>query len=262
MLPGPRALRVSRLAIFGFALSLSLLACARAEVPLMTLTPATTPPVRTLSPGLAAPAATRKPTVAPLAEPTVPATAPLPPQPTDTPPATLEPPAVREEQVVPLPPSAPTVAVAAEEATAPRLIIPALALDQEVVTVPAVNGQWDVSALQQRIGWLETTGQKPGDRLAMVFIAHRTISFSTMGPFAKLWTLHVGEEVTYRADGTDYVYRVKYQMEVEPDEIWRLYMEDKHRLLLVTCAEWDYAAWKYGKRLIVVTEAAEERPAP
>jgi len=58
------------------------------------------------------------------------------------------------------------------------------------------------------------------------------------------------------------VYTVAYKIEVDPSETWRLYVEDPQKLLLVTCSEWDYAAWTYGRRLIVVTEAASQRPAP
>jgi LPXTG-site transpeptidase (sortase) family protein len=173
--------------------------------------------------------------------------------------ATAPPP---DEQILRLPQNIPTAILALDAIAAPRLVIPRLGLDREIVKVPARNGEWDLTQLGQNVGWLETTGQKPGDRLAMVFAGHLTLSFGKVGPFANLWKLRVKDEVIYRAEDMDYVYNVLSKIDADPSETQRLYVEDKHQLLLVTCAEWDYAAWKYGRRLIVVAEAAVQRAAP
>jgi LPXTG-site transpeptidase (sortase) family protein len=144
----------------------------------------------------------------------------------------------------------------------PHLIIPALDLDREVVTVPVRKGNWDLTGLGQNVGWLETTGQKPGDALAMVFAGHVTVTAVQPGPFADLWKLAIDAPVIYRWGGTDYVYTVKYKLSASPNDVRRLYVEDKQALLLVTCSEWDYTAFDYAKRLIVVAQAASPTPTP
>jgi LPXTG-site transpeptidase (sortase) family protein len=159
-----------------------------------------------------------------------------------------------------LPQNVLTTTLGRDEIPAPRLIIPRLSLDQTIVKVPALQGEWDLSHLGTNIGWLETTGQDPNDRLAMVLAGHLTLTFARLGPFANLWKLRVQDEVIYRAGDVDYVYSVVSKMDADPSETGRLYVQDKHQLLLVTCAEWDYAAWQYGKRLIVVAEATALRP--
>jgi LPXTG-site transpeptidase (sortase) family protein len=252
-----RARLAFRLAGWGLSLAIALTACAHAKTPEVSVTPSALPatnlPARpaapTPTPGLAA------------ATPTEFATATVAPASTATPPAP-------DEQTLRLPDNAlpalgvPTAIVGLEVLAAPRLVIPQLNLDVEIVKVPALHGVWDLTHLEHRIGWLETTGQTPDDKWAMALAGHLTVSLADMGPFANLWKLHVSDEVIYRAGDTDYVYGVKYKIEANPDETYRLYVEGKHQLLLVTCAEWDYAAWKYGKRLIVVAEEVTRRASP
>jgi LPXTG-site transpeptidase (sortase) family protein len=154
------------------------------------------------------------------------------------------------------------MAAAPDEVPAAALLIPKLNIYEAIVKVSAAKGYWDISQLGARVGWLETTGQTPDDSLAMAFVGHRTVSAGKMGPFAELWKLHVDDEVIYRSEGADYVYKVKHKLEVEPDETGRLYVKDRRQLLLVTCESWDYTVWNYSKRLIVVAEATGQRPAP
>jgi LPXTG-site transpeptidase (sortase) family protein len=153
-------------------------------------------------------------------------------------------------------------AIATPTASPPRLIIPALALDRPVVTVPIRAGNWDLNGLDDNVGWLETTGQKPGEALAMAFVGHITLTATRRGPFADLWKLPVGAEIIYRLGATDYIYGVKYKVNASPDEAWRLYVQDGQTLLLVTCTEWDYTTFSYAKRLIVVAEAANQTTTP
>ena len=147
-------------------------------------------------------------------------------------------------------------------ASPPRLVIPSLDLDRPVVAVPIRAGSWDLTGLDDNVGWLETTGQKPGDVLAMALVGHITLTAVRRGPFADLWKLPVGAEIIYRQGGTDYVYGVKYKVSASPDEAWRLYVHDGQTLLLVTCSEWDYATFSYAKRLIVVARASGQSAAP
>jgi LPXTG-site transpeptidase (sortase) family protein len=150
----------------------------------------------------------------------------------------------------------------AEAPPPPRLLIPVLGVDEAVVTVSIVNGTWNMSHLNTGIGWLESTGRAPGDSLAMAFVGHVTVSAAQRGPFARLWRAHAGDEVIYRAGGTDYVYTIREKANVSPDEVRQLYVNDGRRLLLITCTGWDYLEFSYPQRLIVEAELARESATP
>lgn len=95
----------------------------------------------------------------------------------------------------------------------------------------------------------------------MVLIGHVTIRTGQSGPFGYLWKLHSGDEVVYRAGDTDYTYSIRDKREVLPEEVSRLYVADGQRLLLITCADWDYVTRTYPKRLIVQAELVRQASA-
>ena len=142
-----------------------------------------------------------------------------------------------------------------------RVIIPSLGVDEAIIPIPIVDGMWDLSQLNTQVGWLTTTGERPGDGLAMVLIGHVTIRTGQSGPFGYLWRLHQGDEVIYRAGGTNYVYSILDKREVPPQEVSRLYVADGQRLLLITCADWDYLTRTYPRRLIVQAELVRQTSA-
>ncbi len=154
--------------------------------------------------------------------------------------------------VAPAPTRAESTPVGAPHMLA-RLLIPELDVDAPIATVPITEGQWDVSQLDAEVGWLENTGERPGADLAMAFIGHVTLSAVERGPFADLWTLKPTAQLIYRADGMDYVYSVLDVFKVKPQDVGRLFIPDGQRLLLVTCANWNYLTETYNARL--VTEA-------
>jgi len=250
-----------RLALFCLSLALALAGCTRADTsrslgevtPTVDTRPAPAPSHTRARPS---PTASSTPLVLTIAaEP-----ASIISTPTEFPPATPVTPA-QEERIPGVSQNVPTAVITPTEIPAPRLIIPKLSLESDIVKVPARNGEWDLTGLGHHVGWLETTGQKPGDTLAMALVGHVTVTAAEMGPFADLWKLHLDDEVIYRTEDTDYVYRVKYKIDANPGETWRLYVKDSRQLLLVTCTGWDYAAWNYSQRLIVGAEEIAQRPA-
>ncbi len=250
-----------RLALFCLSLAIALAGCGPAEAPrhLVELTPvsdmrpAPSPSKMQASPSPMASPKRLLPTTA--AEPTSTTSTP-----TQFPLATTATPAP-EEQTPGVSQNVRTAVTTPAEVAAPRLIIPKLSLESDIVRVPALNSQWDLTGLGHNVGWLETTGQKPGDALAMALVGHVTVTAAEMGPFADLWKLRLDDEVIYRTEDTDYVYKVKYKIDANPGETWRLYVKDGRQLLLVTCTGWDYAAWNYSQRLIVGAEEIAQRPA-
>jgi LPXTG-site transpeptidase (sortase) family protein len=142
-----------------------------------------------------------------------------------------------------------------------RLIIPSLQVDERIVGVPVAKSGWDISRLGTHVGWLESTGVKPGDRFAMALIGHVTVSAAQTGPFASLYTLEPLDEIIYRSGGVDYVYTIGSIDEVEPEAVDRLYVDKGDHLLLVTCTDWNYVTETYDGRLIVDAVLTKQMPA-
>lgn len=143
-----------------------------------------------------------------------------------------------------------------------RILIPALKVDERIVAVPITKDGWDISRLGMHVGWLETTGVRPGEDLAMALIGHVTVSAVQTGPFANLYTLKPLDEVIYRSGGSDYVYAINTITEVTPEEVSRLYVDKGDHLLLVTCTDWNYLTETYEGRLIVDAVLAKQAPSP
>jgi len=136
----------------------------------------------------------------------------------------------------------------------PRLLIPELKLDRDVTRVGIADGTWDLTGLDDQVGWLSTTGRHPGDNLAVVLVGHVTTGPGQYGPFAGLGTLAYNTELVYRYGGQDYVYAVRGQRRVDLSDVQQLYVPDGRQLLLVTCSDWNYLAALYTQRLIVTAE--------
>jgi len=133
----------------------------------------------------------------------------------------------------------------------PHLMIPSIGLAESILTIPVVNGNWDISQLDTHIGWLSTTGMHPGDALAMAFIGHYTISAGRKGALGDVWHLQPADDVIYESGGVDYIYAIRNIETIAPTEVKKLYVNDGRQLLLVTCANWDDLAFRYTNRVIV-----------
>ncbi len=134
------------------------------------------------------------------------------------------------------------------------LHIPDLGVSQPIVDLPLANGRWDVSALGERVGRLDSTGAYPGDTLAPVFAGHMTFPASATlatGAFANLQYATYGTELIYEVDGQKIVYSVTEISRVAPEEVERLYLADGDSILLVTCTDWDADGRIYASRLLV-----------
>jgi len=131
------------------------------------------------------------------------------------------------------------------------LIIPSLNINQEITDVPIVAGQWAIDDLGSQVGLLDSTGTHPGDDMAMAFIGHVTRPWPEIaGPFADLILLKHGEEVIYRANGTDYVYQVERIFRADPQAVDLLYVPNGEKIVLVTCSGWDFVDRAYAERLV------------
>lgn len=149
---------------------------------------------------------------------------------------------------------APTLAFGAEINEPARLQIPRFQVDEPIVVIPLREGEWDLTALEDGVGWLSSTGQYPGDALAMVLVGHITVAGNQRGAFAQLEAIKPGDEVRYRSGGMEYVYAVRQRSRIEPEAVKQLYVADGRTLLLLTCTDFDALARTYQNRLLVRAE--------
>ena len=146
------------------------------------------------------------------------------------------------------------------EVTSGTLIVPALNLEEPIIRVLVVDGRWDVSQLNTQVGHLQTTGERPGEGLAMTFVGHT--SWPGNGPFAHLNQLQHGEQIIYRWNGYDYVYQIDQMMHVQPTQVSTLYEENGDAIVLATCSGWNASSSQYDTRLVTRAILIEKRPAP
>ncbi|MCP5094002.1 MAG: class F sortase [Chloroflexi bacterium] len=143
-----------------------------------------------------------------------------------------------------------------------QLIIPTLDINRTITSVPLQNGQWDIAGLSQDIGHLTSTGAYPGDDLAMAFIGHVTVPWPGTAPFAELIFLEHGEEVIYRWNDTDYIYKVERIFRAHPSNVDLLYESDGSTINLVTCSGWDFIDREYDERLVTRAVLVRQEPSP
>jgi LPXTG-site transpeptidase (sortase) family protein len=141
-----------------------------------------------------------------------------------------------------------------ESALGMSLEIPRMGIrDMEIVGVPFQDGNWDVAALGDDAGWLETAAA-PGHRGNSVITAHVTNIYGQDGPFAGLETLSVGDLILVHAAATTYTYQVQLSRVITADDTSIL---DEGNggglpiLTLLTCSDPNYDTHTYDARLIV-----------
>lgn len=144
----------------------------------------------------------------------------------------------------------------------PRLIIPEIKLDAEIVDVPIVDGAWNVDDLGPRVGWLAGTGDAPGDDYAPVLAAHVADGFGIAGPFGYLWSLSLGGTVELDIGDTRYTYEVIDRRKAQPEDVAKVLIPDGDRLVLMTCEGWDLTRLTYDERLLVIAELVDTAPRP
>ncbi len=136
-----------------------------------------------------------------------------------------------------------------------RLHIPTLKINRPIVTVPLVDGAWDVANLGGDVGLLATTGQHPEDGLAMVLAGHMTFADGRLletGAFAELQYATYGTRIVVEMGGGETaVYQVREIRRIAPDDVDALYLADGDSILLITCTDWNDSTGLYANRLLV-----------
>ena len=118
------------------------------------------------------------------------------------------------------------------------LEIPALGVSREIVGVSLGEGGWDLTWLQDSIGYLESTAfpSLPGNT---ALTAHAYLPDGTPGPFVNLASLAFGEQINLYLNGLKYTYEVRQVRRVLPENISVLGHEEYDWLTLITCEGFD-----------------------
>ncbi|MBC8506384.1 MAG: sortase [Anaerolineales bacterium] len=130
------------------------------------------------------------------------------------------------------------------------LAIPALSLELPIVGVPFTEHGWDVTWLGDRAGYLEGTAF-PTWAGNTAITAHVWDADNQPGPFIDLHTLKHGDWVEIHAFGKRYIYEVRDNILVAPDDLNTLAHSDFNILTLITCEGFSSSGAEYRYRRIV-----------
>ena len=130
------------------------------------------------------------------------------------------------------------------------LEIPRLGVSIPIVGVPLTRDGWDVSWLGRQAGWLEGSAF-PSWNGNSVLTGHVYDSNGLPGPFVNLNTLRYGDRIVVHAYGQQYIFEVRTNQIVGPNDSSALKHEERSWLTLITCKEYDEKADTYRKRVVV-----------
>ena len=132
------------------------------------------------------------------------------------------------------------------------LTIPKLNQTMEIVGIPVVDGEWDVSWLDQhKAGYLEGSSY-PTWNGNSVITAHVWDAYNNPGPFAGLKDLKYGDRFTIEAYGKTYTYEIRESERIAATAVNKMMTpKDDSWVTLVTCEAYDQDADKYAFRRIV-----------
>jgi LPXTG-site transpeptidase (sortase) family protein len=130
------------------------------------------------------------------------------------------------------------------------LEIDKLELELPIVGIPLGENGWDVTWLNNQIGYLEDTAFPtwPGNT---VLTSHIYLPDGSPGPFARLADLHWGDTITIHAFGYQYRYEVRRWRYVRPDDLSVFAHEELDWVTLITCAGYDAHQETYRWRLTI-----------
>ena len=147
-----------------------------------------------------------------------------------------------------------------DDTLATRLVIPALNVDAPVQLVPFTGQTWDVENLGKAIALLDATSL-PGLGSNTVLMGHITVRNEGAGPFRFLHKLQAGETIIVYTQENVYTYAVREQRIVGETDASIIATTDTPRLTLLTCATWDWQAYKYLERRAVTADLVKIEPA-
>ncbi len=128
--------------------------------------------------------------------------------------------------------------------------IPDLKVKTTIVGVPLVEGEWDLTWLGNKAGWLDGSAYPTWNGNSAI-TAHVYDANGKPGPFVSLENLKWGDDVLIHAYGKVYRYEVRSVKTVLPEDLSVLEHEDLPWLTLITCEGYDEASDEYARRIVV-----------
>lgn len=132
------------------------------------------------------------------------------------------------------------------------LEIPSQKVLTQIVGVPEVDGNWDVTWLGKDAGWLNGTAFPTWTGNSVV-TAHVTDANGKAGPFAGLSNLNYGEKIVVHLYGGKYTFEVRESRLVFPSMVsYALgHLDDHSYLTLITCQGYNFLTNNYIFRHVV-----------
>jgi LPXTG-site transpeptidase (sortase) family protein len=130
------------------------------------------------------------------------------------------------------------------------LEIPLLHTQTPIVLVPKSGNSWNVDWLGDQAGYLEGTAF-PTWQGNTAIAAHVSLPSDRPGPFSQLPSLKWGDKVIIHAWGQSYIYLVKENRRVSPEDMSILGHESLDWLTLITCHMYDQDSGMFRWRTVV-----------
>jgi len=118
------------------------------------------------------------------------------------------------------------------------LEIPDLGIEGRVYYVPLTKNGWDLTWLSDNIGHLEGSTALT-DVGNSVLTAHAVLPNGEQGPFGDLSSLGWGQRVILHVEGVQYVYEVRLNYIVRPENHFVFRQDGYAWLTLITCRDYD-----------------------
>jgi len=128
--------------------------------------------------------------------------------------------------------------------------IPSLKINIPLVGVPRRNGEWNVTWLGKQAGWLEGSAFPSWDGNSII-TSHVYLANGLPGSFVDLHQLKYGDQVLIHAFGQTYIFEVRSNSVVKPNDASVFKHEERPWLTLVTCKEYDERTNTYRTRVVV-----------
>jgi LPXTG-site transpeptidase (sortase) family protein len=134
-----------------------------------------------------------------------------------------------------------------------QIVIPTLKINTSVVSKPYSELSWDLTTLGQDVALLRNIPNQTSEN-NLILAGHVTVRNGSHGPFRYLWKLVPGDHVQLRDENFTYIYVVREQVLVYPDETAVLEDSQTPQLTLITCTTWDEETLSYLRRRVIVAD--------
>ena len=131
------------------------------------------------------------------------------------------------------------------------LEIPRLGVQVPIVGVPlASDGEWDLTWLGNQAGYLNTTAY-PTHAGNSVLTGHVYMPDGLPGPFVNLYQLRYGDQMIIHLAGQRYIYQVRENRLLSPNDVSIFKHQAYPWVTLVTCKDYDLKTKTYLNRVAV-----------